>query len=124
MGWKLKNCYGEVNCMVTTSYQLKFGSNWTRHIACRGSCYKVWSHHTLYFALLCASMLKMILCYPDSQTNLFHLLQALPLQNFEVTLIHDLCPFRHFTRKTVIYPPQGDGTLALHQSSLHLIDIQ
>ena len=36
MEWKLKNCYGEVNCMVTTSYQLKFDSNWTRHMACRG----------------------------------------------------------------------------------------
>ena len=34
--WKLINCYGEVNCMVTTSYWLKLGSNWTRHIACRG----------------------------------------------------------------------------------------
>ena len=51
MVWKLKNCYGEVNYMVTTSYQLKFGSNWTRDMACRGGCYMIWSFHTLY--LLC-----------------------------------------------------------------------
>ena len=56
MEWKLNNCYGEANCMETTSYQLKLGSNWTRHMACRGGCYMIWSLHTLYFALLCTPL--------------------------------------------------------------------
>ena len=53
MEWKLENCYGEVNCMVTTSYQLRFGTNWISHIACRGGCYMIQSLHTLYFAIFC-----------------------------------------------------------------------
>ena len=67
MEWKLKDCYGEVNCMMTTTYQLKFGSNWISHIACRGGCYMIWSLHTLYFALLFTGCLRL-----ENVQSLFH----------------------------------------------------
>ena len=51
MEWKLKK-RGEVNFKVANCYQLKFGSNGARHMACRWGWYMIWSLRTSYFILL------------------------------------------------------------------------